>query len=47
MEEAAARRIGVSNVVTACSRSVVERKEGREGMERLRMVRKSGQFACL
>ena len=36
-----------SNVVTACSRSVVERKEAREGMESSRVVRKSGHFACL
>ena len=47
MEEAAASRTDVSNVVTACSRSVVERKEGREGMERTRVLRKSGQFAYL
>ena len=47
MEEAAACRTDVSNVVTACSRSLIVREGGWEGMERSREVRKSDQFACL
>jgi hypothetical protein len=47
MEEAATCRTDVSNVVTACSRSLVVREGRWEGMERSRDVRKSDQFACL
>jgi hypothetical protein len=47
MEEVAACLTDISNVVTACSRSVVESERGREGMERSRVLRKSDQFACL
>ena len=47
MEEAAACRTDVSNVVTACSRSLVVREGGWKGTERSREVQKSDQFACL
>jgi hypothetical protein len=47
MEEAAACRTDVSKVVTACSSSLIVRVEGWEAMEWSRVVRKSGQFACL
>jgi hypothetical protein len=47
MEEAAACRADISNVVTACSRSVVEREGGWEGMAWSRLLRKSDQFECL
>ena len=47
MEEAAACRTDLSKVVTACSRSLVVREGGWEGMERSRVAWKSDQFACL
>jgi len=47
MEEAAACRADVSNVVTVCSRPLVVREGVWEGMDRSREVQKSDQFACL
>ena len=47
MAESAACLTDVSKVWTACSRSVVEVEGGWVGMERSRMDRKRGQFACL
>ena len=47
MAESAACLTYVLKVWTAYSRSVAEDERGRVGMERSKMDRKRGQFACL